>query len=367
MIKYFDYKKFIQCIKYVFVCSKNLFIVLFKYLFILTSIICMYHLFANESLSLSFFIDNYYMTYISIYNIFLILISLLVIFNYFINKSFFSITNYILTSFIIAWAFSQPANLIFYNLWISFLFIIGIQIMYYFFRCLIFHQYFNPPHLYSLDSLNSWQTVKISSLNENKGINSFNMFDYNKNKNPDSIKSACYHEAGHAVLILLYCPENIQNISFDFNNDYLATTSHITNYTSKNIYLNEIKICYGGYIAENIYYKLHNLDDSSIGAKGDLIQANNLINELVINFGYNTKYENVNLSSIQNINEFSYEIASAKISLAKELQKQASSDIEQYWELVQLIYEKLYESECGKLKREEILNIFNEYKIKKEN
>lgn len=219
MIKYFNYKKFVQCIKYVFIRSKNLFVILLKFLFILTSIICMYHLFTNKPLSLSFFIDNYYIIYISVYNIFLILIYLLMMFNYFRNKVFFNITNYIFVSFIIIWSFSKPANLIFYNLWISFLFIIGIQIIYYFFRCLIFHQYFNPPYL---DFLKNWQTTTISSLNENKGINSFNMFDYNKNKNPDSIRSACYHEAGHAVLILLYCTENIQNISFDFNNDYLA-------------------------------------------------------------------------------------------------------------------------------------------------
>ena len=140
---------------------------------------------------------------------------------------------------------------------------------------------------------------KITMTDITEGINKVLMGPQKKSRlvTPNDKKLTAYHESGHAILgkKLKHC-EEVQEVSIiprgHAGGYTLSRPENDDSYTSYNKLMDEIAMCMGGRIAEELIFK-----DITTGASSDIQQATKLAHKMVYDFGMSKKLGFISLDS----------------------------------------------------------------------
>ncbi len=163
---------------------------------------------------------------------------------------------------------------------------------------------------------------RISMADITEGINKVTMGPQKKSRlvTEKDRKLTAYHEAGHAILAkkLKYCDE-VQEVSIiprGMAGGYtMQRPENDNSFRSYNFLMDEIAMCMGGRIAEEIIFK-----DITTGASSDISQATKIAHAMVYNYGMSKNLGFLSLDTSQQVfigrdyqtkNEFSEKLAAA--------------------------------------------------------
>ena len=140
---------------------------------------------------------------------------------------------------------------------------------------------------------------KITMTDITEGINKVLMGPQKKSRlvTPDDRKLTAYHEAGHAILgkLLKHC-EEVQEVSIiprgHAGGYTLSRPDNDNTYMSYNKIMDEMAMCMGGRIAEEIIFK-----DITTGASSDIQQATKMAHKMVYDWGMSKKLGFISLDS----------------------------------------------------------------------
>ena len=140
---------------------------------------------------------------------------------------------------------------------------------------------------------------KITMTDITEGINKVLMGPQKKSRlvTPNDKKLTAYHESGHAILgkKLKHC-EEVQEVSIiprgHAGGYTLSRPENDDSYMSYNKIMDEIAMCMGGRIAEELIFK-----DITTGASSDIQQATKLAHKMVYDFGMSKKLGFISLDS----------------------------------------------------------------------
>ena len=118
---------------------------------------------------------------------------------------------------------------------------------------------------------------------------------FSVDKNDNNSSSTAIHEVGHAVVSLMLGEKPFDTITILPRGDYLGYVSNSeTHIITKADYLNKIRVCMGGRIAEELIYGKDNI---SVGASNDIRQATSLAHRMIERFGFSDEFGFVALTA----------------------------------------------------------------------
>lgn len=223
---------------------------------------------------------------------------------------------------------------------------------------------------------------KITMTDITEGINKVVMGPQKRSRliTEKDRKLTAYHESGHAILgkLLKNCDE-IQEVSIiprGMAGGYtMQRPENDNSYRSYNYLMDEIAMCMGGRIAEELIFK-----DVTTGASGDINQATKIAHDMVYRYGMSKDLGFMSLDTSNQVfigrdyqtkNEFSEKLAAAADDEIKQIldynykraKKLLSDNIKLLHEMVKLLFEKetIYKDEVDLLMEgktcEEIMKI----------
>ncbi len=226
---------------------------------------------------------------------------------------------------------------------------------------------------------------RITMTDITEGINKVTMGPQKKSRliTEKDRKLTAYHESGHAILgkLLKYCDE-IQEVSIiprgSAGGYTMQRPENDNSFRSYNYLMDEIAMCMGGRIAEEIIFK-----DVTTGASSDINQATKIAHDMVYRYGMSKDLGFMSLDTSNQVfigrdyqtkNEFSEKLASQADDEIKQIleynykrAKKLLSDNEKLLhEMVKLLFERetIYKDEVDLLMQgkssEEIVKIITE-------
>ncbi len=200
---------------------------------------------------------------------------------------------------------------------------------------------------------------KITMSDITEGINKVTMGPQKKSRliTEKDRRLTAYHESGHAILgkLLKYCDE-IQEVSIiprGMAGGYtMQRPENDNSYRSYNYLMDEIAMCMGGRIAEELIFK-----DITTGASGDINQATKIAHDMIYRYGMSKDLGFISLSSneqlfigrdYQSKNDFSEKLAAEADSEIRQIldynykraKKLLSDNVDLMHEMVKLLFER---------------------------
>lgn len=139
------------------------------------------------------------------------------------------------------------------------------------------------------------EAIDISEVGVRRNNASEDKFDISPDTN-GSLSSTAIHEVGHALVGLVLGCMDIERITILGRGDALGYVEHKRDENRLNTradYLNRIKICMGGRVAEELIYGFENV---SPGAVADIAQASSLARNMVNFLGFSKEIGFMNLA-----------------------------------------------------------------------
>ena len=153
-----------------------------------------------------------------------------------------------------------------------------------------------------------------------------------------------YHESGHAVVTyLLKHPIARASIiaSTSGVGGFVMQTETDEKLKTKEYFLEQVKICYGGRASEEIKF-----NDITTGASSDITQATNILAEYIEKFGFDDDFGLLDMDILKNQGMIQDNQVRIKISeLSKELYKDTVKLLTNNYELVERLAKRLIEDE----------------------
>ncbi len=144
---------------------------------------------------------------------------------------------------------------------------------------------------------------KIIMTDITEGINKVTMGPQKKSRliTEKDRKLTAYHESGHAILAkLLKNTDSVQEVSIiprgAAGGYTMQRPENDNSYMSYNYLMDEIAVCMGGRIAEEIIFK-----DVTTGASSDIAQASKIARSMIYNYGMSKKLGFISLSSSEQL------------------------------------------------------------------
>lgn len=178
-------------------------------------------------------------------------------------------------------------------------------------------------------------------------------------KEDENIKLVAWHEAGHAVATKLLTENSVPKVTIIPSTNGTGGVTFVTpkkfGLHSKEELLNSIKVMYAGRIAE--YLLLGDADKVTTGAQNDILNASNIIKDMIINYGMSTQLGLINPIVFNIKNEA---ILQESIRLSKRLENETYELLKNNLELLKEVADTLMEKET--LSEEELDEIVRKYK-----
>lgn len=177
------------------------------------------------------------------------------------------------------------------------------------------------------------------------------------------IKTAAYHEAGHAVVTFLagqpIARATIIGSTSGVGGVVFQADKNTSQFMTKSEYEWQIRICYGGRASEMVKF-----GDVSDGASSDITQATKLIYQYTCKVGMNKKFGMLDIDVIKGINPLALPVDEMK-ELAQKYMDDTYEIVRKNYDMVEAVAKQLLEHET--LSGKEILDIIKAVKSGRKN
>lgn len=185
------------------------------------------------------------------------------------------------------------------------------------------------------------ETITMNEIDEAQFKILMKGYKKKNDKTDESLRIIAYHEAGHALCAKLLTDKSVSKVTCVGSTSGAGGVTFITpnkmGLHTKEDLKNEIKISYGGRVAEYLLTK--NMEKITTGASQDIAQATNNIIKMINDFGMSDEIGMINLSAFSNSGEREI-LEEAKI-LSKELYSETLELLSKNFHLLEKIAEEL--------------------------
>ncbi len=161
------------------------------------------------------------------------------------------------------------------------------------------------------------------------------------------LEETAYHEAGHAIVSKILIPDRkIEQITITPREKTLGFVSYDRDYINYSLSIEDIKnqICVAVAGRLSQIKKFGEYEGIDTGASNDLAKATKLAYSAITQYGMDKDLENINLSEIDNT-LFNVEIEKSLKEWLKEATIKTNNLIDEYWEVIESLAQKLLENE----------------------